>query len=56
VRHIHEEYQVNVIVEPGVVDEVKDKLPFAYTPPSNGVVPLPDSSLTRYTFRTTSNG
>jgi hypothetical protein len=39
VRHVHEEYQVNIIVEPGVVNEVKDKLPFAYTPPSNGMLP-----------------
>ena len=39
VRHVHEEYPVNVIVEPGVADEVKNYIPFAYTPPNDGSFP-----------------
>ena len=35
-RHVHEEYPVNVIVEPGVADEIKEDLPFAFTPPIDG--------------------
>lgn len=39
-RHVHEEYPVNIIVEPGVSNEVKDDLPFAFTPPNNGTWPM----------------
>jgi len=39
-RHIHEEYPVNVIVEPGVADELKEDLPFAFTPPAEGMFPF----------------
>lgn len=28
---------MNIIVEPGVVDEVKNYLPLAFTPPKNGI-------------------
>jgi len=35
-RHVHEEYPVNIIVEPGVANEVQDRLPFTFTPPMNG--------------------
>src|SRR5271163_3012568 len=35
-RHVHDEYPVNIIVEPGVAEEVQEKLPFAFTPPANG--------------------
>jgi hypothetical protein len=35
-RHVHEEYPVNIIVEPGVAEEVQEKLPFAFAPPANG--------------------
>ena len=38
-RHVHEEYPVNIIVEPGVAEEVQEKLPFAFTPPENGASP-----------------
>jgi hypothetical protein len=36
IRHVHEEYPVNVIVEPGVAEELNEKLPFAFTPPADG--------------------
>ena len=35
-RHVNEEYPVNIIVEPGVAEEVQDQLPFAFTPPQDG--------------------
>lgn len=28
---------MNVIVEPGVAEEVQDQLPFAFTPPPDGM-------------------
>jgi hypothetical protein len=37
-RHVHEEYPVNVIVEPGVAEELEEKLPFAFTPPNDGTL------------------
>jgi len=36
-RHVNEEYPVNIIVEPGVANEVHERLPFAFTPPINGM-------------------
>lgn len=35
---MNEEYPVNIIVEPGVAGEVKDQLPFAFTPPIDGTL------------------
>jgi NADH kinase len=36
-RHVHENYPVNVIVETGVAEELEGELPFAFTPPEDGM-------------------
>ena len=35
---MNEEYPVNIIVEPGVAEEVQNELPFAFTPPADGIL------------------
>lgn len=46
---------MNIIVEPGVAEEVKNYLPFAFTPPSNGISFL-EVMLTRRSCGTSSDG